>query len=75
MVYCWMVSWPEVKEMFPGDLEMGSIVASPVEDHFHDIRYQKHLLRARNPPVALRFFPKSCAILEVLLRISLKSFF
>ena len=58
--------------MLPGDSDIDRIVALPFGDHFHDIRYQKHFLRARYPPVELSFFSKSCAILEVLLRRQLK---
>ena len=43
------------------------MVASPDGDHDHEIRYQKHLFSARQPPVEWSFFSKSCAILIVFL--------
>ena len=46
---------PEVSDIFPGDLVIGVIVASPDVVHSHVIRYQKYFMRAILPPVQFKF--------------------
>lgn len=44
-----------MRDIFRGDLEISDIWALPNNSQFHVIKYQKHLVRERYPPVALSF--------------------
>ena len=50
---------PDVRYISYGLFDICDIVASPFESHSQEIKYQKHFVRARYPPVAFSFFFQS----------------
>ena len=54
----YLVSMPclEVREIFPGEFDIGDLLAFSEASQSHVIRYQKYFMRARYSPAALSFF-------------------